>query len=137
VLFNMTSREIFEDLRVLGGALKETDQLVNYSNTGAQNLLTGGLGAVGAGIVGGDATQIAAAALGTVVLPYLGSKGLQSRPFINWVTKGSKSGTGPEWVRAGARMAAKEGLLEAYDAVMEFTSGNTGANEQTRGMLFE
>lgn len=137
VLFNMTSREIFEDLRVLGGALKETDQLVNYSNTGAQNLLTGSLGAVSAGIVGGDASQIAAAALGTVVLPYLGSKGLQSKPFINWVTKGSKSGTGPEWVRAGARMAAKEGLLELYDAVIEFESGNTGATEETRGMLFE
>lgn len=137
VLFNMTSRQIFEDLRVLGGALKETDQLVNYSNSGAQNLLTGGLGAAGTAIVGGDAAQMAAVALGTVVLPYLGSKGLQSKPFINWVTKGSKSGTGPEWVRAGARMAAKEGLMDVYDAVIEFESGNTGATEQNRGMLFE
>jgi hypothetical protein len=137
VLFNMTSREIFEDLRVLGGALKETDQLVNYSNTGAQNLLTTALTAAGAGLAGGDAAQVSGAVLGTFVLPYLASKGLQSKPFINWVTKGSKSGTGPEWVRAGARMAAKEGLMELYDAVIEFESGNTGADAETRGMLFE
>jgi len=137
VLFNMTSREILEDLRVLGGAVKETDELVNRSGTGNMNVISGALSAAGTAIATQDPATIGAAVLATYVLPYLGSKGLQSKPFINWVTKGSKSGTGPEWVRAGARMAAKEGLMDVYDAVIEFESGNTGATEQNRGMLFE
>lgn len=137
VLFNMTSREIFEDLRVLGGAVKETDELVNRSGTGNMNVLSGMLSGAGTALAGGDPAQMGGAFLAGVVLPYLGSKGLQSRPFINWVTKGAEQGTGPEWVRAGARMASKEGLLELYDAIIEFESGNTGAAEQNRGMLFE
>ncbi len=137
VLFNMTSREILEDLRVLGGAVKQTDELVNRSGTGNMNVISGALSAAGTAIATQDPATIGAAVLATYVLPYLGSKGLQSKPFINWVTKGSKSGTGKEWVRAGARMAAKEGLLELYDAVIEFESGNTGATEEIRGMLFE
>jgi len=137
VLFNMTSREIFEDLRILGGAVKQTDELVNRSGTGNMNVLTGMLTGAGTALAGGDPMQMGGAVLAGVVLPYLGSKGLQSRPFINWVTKGAEQGTGPEWVRAGARMAAKEGLLELYDAIIEFESGNTGGNAQTRGALEE
>ena len=137
VLFNMTSREILDDLRVLGGAVKETDELVNRSGTGNMNVISGVLSAAGTAIATQDPATIGAAVLSTYVLPYLGSKGLQSRPFINWVTKGAKQGTGPEWVRAGARMAAKEGLMELYDAIIEFESGNTGADAETRGMLFE
>ena len=101
------------------------------------NVISGVLSAAGTAIATQDPATIGAAVLSTYVLPYLGSKGLQSRPFINWVTKGAEQGTGPEWVRAGARMAAKEGLMELYDAVIEFESGNTGADAETRGMLFE
>jgi hypothetical protein len=137
VLFNMTSREILDDLRVLGASIKQTDELVNRSGTGNANLISGVLSGAGAGLVTGDPAVVSAAVLSGFVLPYLGSKGLQSKPFINWVTEGSKSGTSKEWVRAGARMAAKEGLMELYDAVIEFESGNTGADAETRGMLFE
>lgn len=137
VLFNMKSVEILDDLRTLGAAVKQTDELVNRSNTGNAGMIGALTTGLGTAIATQDAAQAMGVALGTIVLPYLGSKGLQSKPFINWVTKGAKEGAGEEWVRAGARMAAKEGLMEAYDAVVEFTSGNTGAADQNRGMLFE
>jgi|TARA_R110000822_G_scaffold149247_1_gene288316 hypothetical protein len=133
LLFTRTSKEIFEDLQTLGAAVKETDSLVNRSGTANTAAILGTLTAAGAAVAGGDTAQMASVFLGSVVLPYLGSKGLQSRPFINWVVKGSKSGTGKEWLRAGARMAAKEGLMSLYTGI---TDSIPGANV-TPGVLDE
>lgn len=142
ILFGKTTNEILDDLRVLGGQLKETDQLVNRSGTGNANAFGAGLGVMGAAVgqlATGDIATAAAlgssAFLGGVVMPYLTSKGLQSKPFVNWVTQGVKSGTGPEWIRAGARMANKEGLMNLYEAIVEADEGNTGVDDETRGML--
>jgi len=144
ILFGKTTNEILDDLRVLGAQLKETDQLVNRSGTGNANAFGAGLGVVGAAVgqlATGDIATAAAmgssAFLGGVVMPYLTSKGIQSRPFVNWVAQGTKNGTGKEWVRAGARMASKEGLMNVYEGIIEYVEGNTGANNETSGGLLE
>jgi hypothetical protein len=144
ILFGKTTNEILDDLRVLGAQLKETDQLVNRSGTGNANAFGAGLGVMGAAVgqlATGDVATAAvmgsSAFLGGVVMPYLTSKGIQSRPFVNWVTEGTKNGTGKEWVRAGARMASKEGLMNVYEGIVEYVEGNTGANKETSGGLLE
>ena len=144
ILFGKTTNEILDDLRVLGAQLKETDQLVNRSGTGNANAFGAGLGVMGAAVgqlATGDIATAAAlgtsAFLGGVVMPYLTSKGLQSKPFVNWVAQGAKSGTGKEWVRAGARMASKEGLMNLYEGIVESVEGNTGVDDKTRGLLTE
>jgi len=123
VLFNSTSKEIFDDLQTLGAAVKDTESLVNRSGTANTAALLGTLTAAGTAVAGADVAQMAQVFLGSVVLPYLGSKGLQSRPFINWVVKGSKSGTSKEWLRAGARMASKEGLMSVYKGITDSIPG--------------
>ena len=143
ILFNSTTNEILDDLRTLGAAIKGTDELVNRSGTANTTAFGGALAASGGVLTtamqGEPITAIGVASAGFlsgVVLPYVASKGLQSKPFLNWLTKGIESGTGPEWRRAGARMAAKEGLMNLYDAIIEAETGNTG-DQQDRGLLLE
>jgi len=131
-LFNATQREIIDDLRVFAGSVKETENLVNRSNSATQILgPAAGLGSVGLALAG-DPVSAGKIFLSTVVAPYLTSRGMQSKPFIKWVNQGIDKGTGAEWYRSGARMAASLGLQNVYEAIGE----SIGA-EADRGLLAE
>ena len=142
VLFDAPTVEILDDLRTLTAQIKQTDSLVNYSgtaNTGSVAAGFGATGAIGGALLSGDVATAGAVGasllLGGVVMPYLASKGIQNKAFLKWVTEGAKNGTGPEWRRAGARMASKEQLMNVYDAIIELEEGNDG-NVEDRGVLF-
>lgn len=131
-LFNATQREIMDDLRVFAGSVKETENLVNRSNSATQILgPAAGLGSVGLALAGDPITggQIF---LSTVVAPYLTARGMQSKPFIKWINQGIDKGTGAEWYRSGARMAASIGLQNLYEVIGE----SIGA-EADKGLLAE
>ena len=138
-LFNASQREIIGDLRTFAASVKETEDLVNRSNTGNMLLSTGGLLAAAGSLATGNVEGAATIFLSTVAVPYLASKGMQSGPFVNWlkrgIREGIREGTGGEWYRSGARIAADQGLLNFYQVIGEQTGAQS--DSQTRGALEE
>lgn len=131
-LFNATQREIIDDLRVFAGSVKETENLVNRSNSATQILgPAAGLGSIGLAL-SGDPVAAGKVFLSTVIAPFIASRGMQSKPFIKWVNQGIDKGTGAEWYRSGARMAASLGLQNLYEVIGE----SIGA-EADKGLLAE
>jgi hypothetical protein len=131
-LFNATQREIMDDLRVFAGSVKETENLVNRSNTATQILgPAAGLSSI-AVAAAGDPIAGAQIFLSTVVAPYLAARGMQSKPFVKWINQGIDQGTGREWYRSGARMASSLGLQNLYEVIGE----SIGA-ESDKGLLAE
>jgi hypothetical protein len=131
-LFNATQREIMDDLRVFAGSVKETENLVNRSNTATQILgPAAGLSSI-AVAAAGDPIAGAQIFLSTVVAPYLAARGMQSKPFVKWINQGIDQGSGREWYRSGARMASSLGLQNLYEVIGE----SIGA-ESDKGLLAE
>lgn len=131
-LLNATQREIIDDLRVFAGSVKETENLVNRSNSATQILgPAAGLGSVGLALAG-DPVSAGKIFLSTVIAPYLTSRGMQSKPFIKWINQGIDQGTGKEWYRSGARMAASLGLQNLYEVI-----GQSIGAEADKGLLAE
>lgn len=129
-LFTATQREIMDDLRVFAGSVKQTENLVNRSNSATQILgPAGALGSAGL-VLAGDAVAGGQMFLSTVVVPYLTARGMQSKPFIKWINEGVNKGTGREWYRSGARMASSLGLQNLYESIGE----SVGA-ESDKGLL--
>lgn len=121
ILYNKTAQEIMTDLRTLSRGVADVEQYVNRSNTA-----TTGLGTMGglAGIVasgGVDPVTVAGGFIAGRVMPYVMSKGIQSKAFTDWLRKAPSQG-GPEqfktWVRNGARVASAEGLRNVYDGIV-------------------
>lgn len=121
ILFNKDSREILQDLRVFSEATRGVDSFVNNSNTAsatyAQQMIGGG-GLVTAVFepVSGLATLV-----GTVGIPYLTSKGLQSQWLKDWMMKAPREATEEAittWKDAGMRIAIANQAGNFFEALM-------------------
>ncbi len=135
-LFNASQREIIGDLRTFAASVKQTEDLVNRSNSGNMLLSTGGILSSAGLALTGDIPAAGAMFVSTVAVPYLASKGMQSGPFVNWLKRGIKEGVNPNWYETGARIAADQGLLNLYQAIGEETGMQSDSSESV-GVLQE
>ena len=125
------------DLRTLSRGVADVEQYVNRSNTATTGLGTmGGLTSIVAS-GGVDPVTVAGGFIAGRVLPYVMSKGIQSKAFTDWLRKAPTQG-GPEqfqgWLRNGARIASAEGLRNVYDGIVmsmpDWAKPETGVLEE-------
>ena len=134
ILFNGSAREIMRDMRVFAEATQGVSSEVNRSNTAmVMQATAAGSGLVDVAITGNPMGAVQA--VGTFLVPYLSSKGLQSQAMKTWLGGAPKEASEKEvkaWMQSGKRIFASEGLQNVWDA---FTNGME--DDTPRGALEE
>lgn len=134
ILFNGSAREIMTDMRVFAEATQGVSQNINRSNTAMAIQAS----SAGAGLLdfttSGNPMGIVQA-VGTFLMPYLASKGLQSEAMKRWLGGAPKEASEQavkEWMQVGKRIFYNENLQNVWDAY------NNGSSDGTkRGALEE
>lgn len=134
ILFNGSAREIMADMRVFAEATQGVSQNINRSNTAmAIQASSAGAGLVDFGMSGNPMGIVQA--VGTFLLPYLASKGLQSEAMKRWLGGAPKEASEQavkEWMQVGKRIFYNENLQNVWDA---YTNGSSDGTK--RGALEE
>jgi len=132
ILFNGTSKEIMEDMRVFGEAVQGVEGLVNRSNTG--NML-GAQASMVAGFTTDPLTAILTV-VGSVAIPFAVSRGISSQWLKDWMRKAPKEASETamaEWKASGMRIATTQGVAPFFQAMLDLSDENTSS----RGALEE
>ena len=133
ILFNGTSKEIMEDMRVFGEAVQGVEGLVNRSNTG--NML-GAQASMVAGFTTDPLTAILTV-VGSVAIPFAVSRGISSQWLKDWMRKAPKEASETamaEWKASGMRIATTQGVAPFFQAMLDLSDENTSSS---RGALEE
>lgn len=134
ILFNGSAREIMADMRVFAEATQGVSQNINRSNTAmAIQASSAGAGLVDFGMSGNPMGIVQA--VGTFLLPYVASKGLQSEAMKRWLGGAPKEASEQavkEWMQVGKRIFYNENLQNVWDA---YTNGSSDGTK--RGALEE
>lgn len=134
ILFNGSAREIMADMRVFAEATQGVSQNINRSNTAmAIQASSAGAGLFDFTTSGNPMGLVQA--VGTFLMPYLASKGLQSEAMKRWLGGAPKEASEQavkEWMQVGKRIFYNENLQNVWDAY------NNGSSDGTkRGALEE
>lgn len=134
ILFNGSAREIMADMRVFAEATQGVSQNINRSNT-AMAIQTSSAGAGLFDFTTSGNPMGLVQAVGTFLMPYLASKGLQSEAMKRWLGGAPKEASEQavkEWMQVGKRIFYNENLQNVWDAY------NNGSSDGTkRGALEE